>query len=703
MKYPSVYQEFLDYWQDDACRQASLAAYQQQQVSFLPHFLPEQAVALSGDATIAILRARLGAALDLALDPQFTNPAALPPTLPDPLRSPVAAEPDGRWLSHCNMVGINVRTLHNFWNVVKYALTLSAAQDAIQFLPIWEAGVVGSLYGMSSWELNPEFYSAELAALYPHLNTKERQLRAVINLLHALGKAVGMDVVPHTDRFAQIVLAYPEYFEWLQRQDTVILSHADNLHEAVQAKIMEFLAAAGPAVVTEIVPPTIFAPAIDEARRLRILFGAPDDYAGRQARRNQLIQYVFRYGYEPVPGTMAPPFRGLKVDLREEAKVVDAHGMTWRDYVITQPQLMSRVFGPLARYKYYGTRDQNRNWELDFAAPQKDVWEYVCGHYADVQRRYGFDFMRGDMAHVQMRPEGVPPQLDAYYDILGGIKQYVRQTNGVNYFGYFAETFLAARDIFGYGEELDHLEAAEADGALGDLQSVCVGTPAFLQRLRQYADYRETRACAPSFTVMTGDKDDPRFDEFYRYGNEARLFLALFLTDLPSYMALGFETRDVHYAPAPNEHYTKLYVFQETAGPKATHGPYVWGKNGFLYQRFTQLKLYAETIWATIKGCRTQWLLPPDAVGLNPLLAWTQRQPGARYVFVVNTHAEQSIARFGIPLIPGVEPATALVCEFSTSGSVSAADQLVYSNGKHYQVLQLAPGEGRAYRIQPKG
>ena len=90
---------------------------------------------------------------------------------------------------------------------------------------------MGSIYGLTSWELNPEFYSRELAKACPHLNTIERQLRVVINILHVMGKSVGMDVIPHTDRFSQVSLVYPQYFEWLQRQDTEIIDHRDNLHE----------------------------------------------------------------------------------------------------------------------------------------------------------------------------------------------------------------------------------------------------------------------------------------------------------------------------------------------------------------------------------------------------------------------------------------------------------------------------------------
>ena len=141
--------------------------------------------------------------------------------------------------------------------------------------------------------------------------------------------------------------------------------------------------------------------------------------------------------------------------------------------------------------------------------------------------------MRGDMSHVQMRAEGVPTQIDAFYDILATVKKVVRD-NGVPYFGYFAETFLAPRNVMSYGDEIDHLEAADCDSTLGDLQSVIINTPEFLQRFRQYLDVLETRRFAPSFTIMTADKDDPRFDKFYVSGNEFRLFTALFLTNMPT-------------------------------------------------------------------------------------------------------------------------------------------------------------------------
>jgi len=560
--------------------------------------------------------------------------------------------------------------------------------------------VVGSLYGISSWNLNTEFYSLELAKAVPELDTVDRQLKAVINLLHALGKAVGMDVIPHTDRFSEIVLAQPHYFEWLQREGVEIVDHAADLHREVQERILEFLAASGPALAGEEFPPTreaFFSPDFGEERRLRVLFGPPRDRTKRAARRNQLVRHLYAYGYEPVPATMAPPFRGLEID--PETRYTDSQGNVWYDYRIEEPQSMSRVFGPLTRYKLYGRLDDNRNWEIDFANPRREVWRYICEKYAGIQHCFGFDFMRGDMSHVQMRPGGVPEIVDGYYDILGAVKNCIRQDRGVRHFGYFAETFLAGRNVMVYGDEIDHLEASGADTTLGDLQSTAVGSPAFLHRFRWYYDLLSTRSFSPSFTVMTGDKDDPRFDDYYLRGNALRLFIAFFLADMPSYVALGFETRDVHHRPAPNENYTKLYVFQETGGPKATVGPYRWGANGALFHTITRLKLHAETAWPRIRNRPTRWLIPPDPSGENRHLAWTQGDGQPGYVFVANTDTLKQIDNSRIPRIPGVDPRAILDLEFSTARDVPAPDRRLACQGFGYLVHRLAPGEGRTYRL----
>jgi hypothetical protein len=248
--------------------------------------------------------------------------------------------------------------------------------------------------------------------------------------------------------------------------------------------------------------------------------------------------------------------------------------------------------------------------------------------------------MRGDMSHVQMRPTGVPVNPGEYYDPLRAVRDHVRQR--VPYFAYFAESFLVPPGYMAYGDEVDHLEACHADSTLGDLQSMVVGSERFRTSFADYWTILKTRSVAPNFTLMTGDKDDPRFDEFYLHGNLTRLFLGLFLMDMPSYMGLGFEQRDRHLEPAPNEHYTKLYVFQIDTGPKATKGPYQWGQNLALFQQIDDLRQLAERLWPVLEGRDTYWLHGPETTAEQPVLVWTQMdQP--HYLFAANLSAEVTI------------------------------------------------------------
>lgn len=701
---PKIYREFTDNWDSQDLRKTYIDSYLSDSRSFIVNLLPENAVALSTPETVSILKKKLGKTLDIALYQANTDPNNIPETIPEEIKSPVAGQPDGSWLKHTNMVGINIRTIGSLWNVIKYILTIPDIQNSIHFLPIWEPGVVGSLYGISSWNINPEMFSEELNAEFPHLDTTGKQLKAVINLLHAMGKAVGMDVIPHTDRFSQIAISHPQYFEWLQRHDDIIIDHSDDLHLKVQKRIWEFLQVTGPADPLCKIPASekeLFSENMDEEQLIRILFGKIDDYSGRNERRKLLVHHIYSYGLEPVPATMAPPYRGLCVKTTEEAKSVDKDGLIWRDFAIKEPQPMSRVFGPLGRYKFYERKDDNNNWEIDFDKPRKIVWDYVCEKYYQVQSRYGFDFMRGDMSHVQMRPEGVPDVIDEYYDVLKGVKNYIQKKKKVSHFGYFAETFLAPRDTMAFGEETDHLEASDADTTLGDLQSTVVGSPEFITRLRQYFDLLKSRSFAPNFTIMTGDKDDPRFDKFYVHGNEIRLFMAFFLADMPSYTGLGFEVRDAHYEPAENEYYTKLYVFHESTGSKSTKGPFKWGHNGLLFSNITRLRIYCDSIWKSIDGKKTRWLIYPDATSDNKILAWTQTANPA-YLFVANIDTENEIDNIGIPSFKGQTGKEKLTLDFSTSPKKVFIDQTLTFNGYHYKISKMYPGEGRVYKIKKK-
>lgn len=621
-------QSYFDLWRQN--HYYTKSRYQSRQTSFVVDLLPEIAVQINSFEIFSILQNRLGSeTLQKALNPDIS------------ISSPVKGQPDSNWIKKSNMVGINVRTIGNFFNIIKYALTIPESQDSIHILPIWEPGVVGSLYGMISWNINPEFFSQELASTIPALNTVEKQLKVVVNLLHAMGKTVGLDVIPHNDRFSEMVIAYPRYFEWVKRVGGRITNNSDLLYREIEEIIWLYLHRNGTANGTPIsysrsvfFSPEI--PIISDEQRFEIIFGPVSDYKGRLRRRVELMQDIINQGFETLPMTMAPPYRGLHIN--PEDFVMDENGNRWYTYEFDEPQAMSRVFGPLTRYKFYA--NQKDSWELDFEQPNALVWEYLNKKYFECQHAYNFDFMRGDMAHVQPRPEGVPAVIDEFYDPLRAIKKYV-QKNGMPHFAYFAETFMVEEpNVMGYGSEFEHLAASEADSTLGDLQSCVVGSAEFYERFINYYKRLKSEKFAPNFTIITADKDDPRFDEFYRTANHLRMFMGLFLTDMPSYMSLGFETRNLHLERGQNEEYTKLYVFEihdDNQPDKVTHKPFIWGKNERQFHVLQEIKLLAENMWAEIAQKET--LIWESISATQPVLIWNLKD--VNYIFVVNTSPNQ--------------------------------------------------------------
>ena len=148
MNFPETYEDFRQSWANN--QQTAISSYVAQNQTFIPNLLPEQAVQMPAVQLAYILEKRFGQqSFFQALNPENT------------IASPVQKHENATWLKTVNMVGINVRTIGSFWNVVKYSLTLPQIQSSIHLLPIWECGVVASLYGIASWNINPEFFDEE--------------------------------------------------------------------------------------------------------------------------------------------------------------------------------------------------------------------------------------------------------------------------------------------------------------------------------------------------------------------------------------------------------------------------------------------------------------------------------------------------------------------------------------------------------------
>ncbi|SOE20353.1 hypothetical protein SAMN06298216_0848 [Spirosomataceae bacterium TFI 002] len=610
---------FLEQWR--SLHGSNFSEYTQSK-SYVPNLLPQIATQLNIYSFLDILKRKLG-------DELFFDCLNSEATIP----SSVFNKPNGDWLKKANMVGVNVRTVNNFFNVVKYALTLPESQNSIHLLPIWEPGVVNSLYGKVSWNINPAFYSSELAQAFPHLNSVEKQLKVTINFIHALGKTVGMDVIPHCDRFAEMVISQPVFFEWVNQKEGEIKRFSENLHLDVEEIVWQYLIEKGSAHGQHVsISKADFFDLekgiITEEEQLKVIFGYSSDIEGRRRRRVELMCKIIEQGYETLPMTMAPPYRGLHIN--KNRFELDDKGYKWYDYEFDAPEYMSRVFGPLTRYRFYNS--PNKSWELEFDKPLPNVWNYIAKKYTDCQAKYGFDFMRGDMAHVQPRPSGVPDEISEYYDPLRYIKNYISEKNAP-YFAFYAETFLAPDGIMSYGKEADHLNAIEAEATLGDLQSTVFGSYEFREKLSNYITLGKENSFSPSFTILTSDKDDPRFDIFFHQGNIARYFIGQFLQMFPSYFSLGFETRGRNYERPANETYSKLYVFSihdSSEVDKFTTGPFKWTYNFEQFKHLQDIKVFQDEV---IKS------LDHDVILTSPtqddIFAWKNSD----YIFAVGLKA----------------------------------------------------------------
>ena len=137
---------------------------------------------------------------------------------------------------------------------------------------------------------------------------------------------------------------------------------------------------------------------------------------------------------------------------------------------------------------------------------------------------------------------------------------------------------------------------------------------------------------------------------------------------------------------------------QTCALPISTLEPYIWGKNGHLYKKVTKLKICLDNIWNDIVTKGTMWLIHPDPFGANKIIAWTQKKE-PKYIFVANVDTEKNSSYFALPFIPGITKNKELKLVYSTQIHNVKEDQVLLSNGKHYRMENMKPGEGRIYSL----
>lgn len=122
---------------------------------------------------------------------------------------------NSKWLQDTKMIGMNPRALGTYFNILKAAMIYP--ERGIHLLPYY-TNDKACIYEPQDWKLSREFLDPYLSKR--GLHTPEQQLRYVVSALHAMGKAVGMDILPHTVAFSRESLVHPDKFEWFQLNAT---------------------------------------------------------------------------------------------------------------------------------------------------------------------------------------------------------------------------------------------------------------------------------------------------------------------------------------------------------------------------------------------------------------------------------------------------------------------------------------------------
>ncbi len=585
--------------------------------------------------------------------------------VPSPLAA--AGVTSSKWLQESKIVGLNPRAIGTFWDIVKYAMTLP--EDAIHILPLHEPGYGESLYARVNWQLNDEFLDPDLAAR--GFTTPEAQLKLVTNVLHAMGKKVGMDAVPHTDRFSEEVFAYPDYFEWihLNADQTAILPFAPEnpegtgTYDQVKSVIFNFVAENGPAIP---LPPDVSLSretffndeVVPENLRYRILFGEPANKQQRLDRRVALLQLMQKKGFITAPVVDGPPYRPFKL-------APNTH--TAHTELIVHDELTDRspkgITGTLAPYRVFQLQaDGSLNYDL----ADLNVLKYFARQLKAMQQAYNFDFIRADMSHIQMRAEGpmepIRPGLPENKMELWAYLKYQLQKQAP-YFATLSEDFLISDDICGYGNSRQNNHARNVDVVLGNVANQplvaspgILSSPLDIQHIKHHYNIIGNLSFRPSIAMFTTDSDNPKMNFLHNNTvNIIRAVLGYFLNN-PSYMGAGFEVLEERPLPTMSEQgklleienprkYSRYYIAQPSFLNYRTQ-PYQWGENHTFHQTMTRLRKVYVQLQDKLKTLG-HWWVDTDKAAVGAWTYYDKNTKQPELLFVVNTdhraHEDQVI------------------------------------------------------------
>ncbi len=456
------------------------------------------------------------------------------------------------WSQSAKIVGINPRITKTYWGIVKYAMTFP--ENAIHIMPLWETGD-GSLYVQNSWDLNTDFFDNDLAAM--GFDTIESQLKLIINILHALGKIVGFDALPHVDNFSEITILNPRLFEWIRLNDEktsqVFGLDYNLIYEQVENCIIDYLSA----------PKNLFC--LSEDERKTIVFPAN---INKFERRMELRKAIRDGGFEPIPVVEHAPMRPVLFD-----KIEYSHQDNWAVFKVENKSYNAKIIGSVTPYKWYKISPDG--YPVKNAVEHK-TWEYFTDKIYKFQEEYNFDFLRADMAHNQISQSHNEEKEYNSLELWRCLKEKIQQSKPD--FATLAEAFYNTY----YIDALTDMQNKGFDIVLGDMNFKYIDENYFNWINDFLNPFRENFKFHPCVAVFTNDGDLPENNQYFKSikNNKIRYFISLFL-NLPSYMGIGYETRNPE--PRLPQEFSNKYI-------KKQNENYAFGTNLELFEFINQMR-----------------------------------------------------------------------------------------------------------------
>lgn len=492
--------------------------------------------------------------------------------------SPVSENKDSKWLKKSKIISINPRIVGSYFNIIKYAMTFP--EDTIHILPIWEVGCEGSLYARVNWQLDDQWLDKDLVR-YGY-KTSEQQLKLVINLLHALGKKVGFDCVPHTDKFSEEVFIIPECFEWIRlnqnKTKELIYNENTDVYAELKQCVIDYLTSYGSANGLDTnTNENIYSLNFDEIKA--ILFG--NNKEKRISRRIELINYVREQGFETRPVTEHAPCRPIVYDCIKENEFG-----TYAEFKIENKKSNAKIFNSITPYKWY---EIDKNGYPLINKPIETTFNYFFEQVEKFQDEYNFDFLRADMAHNQISHSHINEKKDNNFEFEMWKLLKQRLQLRTPYFGTFAEAFLGDYYIDGKTDMINK----NFDIVLGNSNFYFLDSN-FIKLIKDYVEDNNNFNFSPCIVSITNDSDQKHNNKFYQseFANEIRYFIQCFLS-LPGYAGMGFECRNL--LPKNDTEYSALYANYQNE-------KYEWGANKSLFKEISKIrKLYSKMNFSNLK------------------------------------------------------------------------------------------------------